>query len=124
VAVVAGSGLAGLEAWPLTGWRLFSQRRGAVATRYEARVVGVDGTEKPIPFGALAHGFSGSVQVLERMARQRPEQREPTCRAWADETVRVTGLPVIDVRVYGVVDDLRDGTSRATLAWACGARAR
>jgi len=50
VAAVAACGLTGVEAWPLTGWRLFSQRRGPVAVRLEARVVEPGGAEAPIPF--------------------------------------------------------------------------
>ena len=124
VAAVAACGLAGVEAWPLTGWRLFSERRGPVATRLEARAVAADGTEVPIPFGRLPSAYSGSVPVLRDMAGQRPEQREPACGAWAAATARLTSTPVAEVRVYQVADDLRDGSSRATLAWTCGRGAR
>ncbi len=120
VAAVAGSGLAGLEAWPLTGWRLFSERRQAVVMRLEARAVAPDGAEAPVPFGRLPHAYSGSVPVLAQMAGQRPAEREPVCRAWADATARLTGNPVAAVRVYRVADDLRDGSTSASLAWTCG----
>ena len=122
MAIVAASGLLGLEAWPLTGWRLFSDRRHPVSSRFEARVVAPDGAESPIPFGALPHAFSGSVPVLQQMAGQVPSEREPACVAWAEATARVTGAAVAEVRVYEVADDLRDGTHRAVLAWTCGGR--
>jgi hypothetical protein len=124
VAAVAVSGAAGVEAWPLTGWRLFSQRRGPVSTRLEARAVAADGAEVPVPFGRLPHALSGSVPVLRQMAHERPEEREPACGAWAAATARLTTVPVVEVRVYAVADDLRDGRSRATLAWTCARGAR
>jgi hypothetical protein len=124
VGLVAVAGLAGVEAWPLTGWRLFSDRRHPVTTRFEARVVGPDGSEAPLPFADLPHAFSGSVPVLEQMSGQAPPEREPACGAWADATARVTGAWVAEVRVYSVADDLRDGSSRAALAWTCGRRPR
>lgn len=117
---MAACGLAGVEAWPLTGWRLFSQRRGPVVTRFEARAVAPGGNEVPLPFAALPHAFSGSVPTLERMAGQQPEEREPACRAWAAATARLLGASVAEVRVYEVADDLRLGTTRAALAWTCG----
>lgn len=124
VAAVAVSGLSGIEAWPLTGWRLFSERRHPVTTRHEARVAAADGSEAPVPFNDLPSSYSGSVPVLAQMARQRPDRREPACSAWADATARLTGIPVAEVRVYEVVADLRDGRTRATLAWTCARRPR
>jgi hypothetical protein len=124
VSAVAASGLLGLEAWPLTGWRLFSTPRGPVTAHFEARVVSADGVEAPVPFNRLPHGFSGSEPDLERMARQRPDRREPACRAWADATARLGGTTVSEVRVYEVHDDLRDGSTQAALAWTCAQRAR
>jgi len=122
VGAVAVAGLTGLEAWPLTGWRLFSRRRQPIVMRYEARVVATDGTEAPVPFGALPHAYSGSAPVLARMAGQRPEQREPACAAWAGATAQVTGRPVVEVRVYRVVEDFRTTTTREARAWTCGTR--
>jgi hypothetical protein len=124
VAAVGASGLVGVEAWPLTGWRLFSSRRERVTTRLEARSLAVDGTERAVPFGELPHGFSGSDPVLRRMADQRPDEREPACAAWADATSRLTGTSVAEVRVYEVAHDLGDGSTRAALAWTCARRGR
>ena len=120
MAAVALSGLAGLEAWPLTGWRLFSERRGPVAVRFEARAVDAAGSEAAIPFGSLPNGYSGSNPLLERMAGQAPPQRQGVCRAWVEATTGLTGVPVAEVRVYRVADDLRDGSRQASLAWTCG----
>ncbi len=124
VAAVAACGFVGVEAWPLTGWRLFSERRGPVTIRLEARTVTADGSEALVPFGRLPHSYSGSVPVLAEMAGQRPEQREPACGAWAVATAELTRILVVEVRVYEVADDLRDGSSRAALAWTCARGAR
>ena len=120
VAAVAVCGFAGLEAWPLTGWRLFSERRQPVVTRYEARAADGAGAEAPIPFERLPHGYSGSNPLLERMASQPAPRREGVCGAWAEATAALTGSPVAEVRVYRVAEDLRDGSRRAELAWTCG----
>lgn len=119
VAAVGVFGLSGLEAWPLTGWRLFSARRQPVLLRYEARVVTAAG-EAPVPFGSLPHGYSGSGPVLSRMAGQDPLARVPACAAWAAAAARELGAAVTEVRVYAVEDDLRDGSRHDTLAWTCG----
>ena len=120
VVAVATSGLAGLEAWPLTGWRLFSSRRQAVVVRFEARALAADGSEAPVPFAALPRRYSGWVHVLSEMAGQRPEQREPACRAWAEATAGVTGRSVAEVRVYEVTHDLDRAATGVALAWTCG----
>ena len=119
VATVGACGLTGLEAWPLTGWRLFSSRRQPVVLRHEARVVTATG-EAAVPFGALPHGYSGSGPLLDRMAGQAVAAREPACAAWAAAIARALGTPVAELRVYVVEDDLRDGNRRDTLAWTCG----
>lgn len=118
VAAVGMFGFTGVEAWPLTGWRLFSARRQPVVLRYEARVVTVAG-EAPVPFGALPHGYSGSGPILARMAGQDPLAREPVCAAWAAAAARALRAAVTEVRVYAVEDDLRNGSRHATLAWTC-----
>ena len=119
VVAVALCGLTGLEAWPLTGWRLFSSRRHPVVLRYEARVLTAAG-EARVPFGSLPHGYSGSGPVLERMAGQAAPEREPACAAWAAATTQALGAPVTEVRVYAVEDDLRHRSRHETLAWTCG----
>lgn len=120
VAAVASCGLTGLEAWPLTGWRLFSERRHPVTSRYEVRAVDPAGFEAAIPFARLPHGYSGSNPLLEGMAGQSPSQREGVCAAWARATTAYTGTPVTEVRVYQVTEDLRQGSRRTEVAWTCG----
>ena len=119
VAAVAISGITGIEAWPLTGWRLFSSRRQPVSLGYEARAVDRAGREAPVPFDRLPSGYSGWDPLLERMAGQDGTERDRVCAAWAAATADLTGAPVAEVRVYRVADDRRDGSRRSWLAWAC-----
>ena len=65
-------GVAGLEAWPLTGWRLFADARQARQPGFQAVTVDRAGRETPIPFADLPVGYRGDVQVLKGFAGLAP----------------------------------------------------
>ena len=91
--------LAEVNAWPLTGWRLFSQVRGPTQPGWQAVVVGPTGEESPVPFGRLPRGFRGGLHVLQDFPSMSPRERLGVCRAWADGA-RDVGVPVVALRVY------------------------
>ena len=49
-------GLVGLEAWPLTGWRLFADARQARQPGFQAVTVDRAGRETTVPFADLPAG--------------------------------------------------------------------
>jgi hypothetical protein len=100
-------GVAGLEAWPLTGWRLFADARQARQPGFQAVTVDADGRETPIPFRDLPTGFRGDVQVLKGFAALAPPRQAAVCQAWARE-VRARGGEVAELRIYATVTDVSD----------------
>jgi hypothetical protein len=98
-------GVFGLEAWPLTGWRLFADARRPVQVSWQAVTVDRAGGETPVPFRDLPAGFQGDVQVLKGFAALPVGRQAAVCGAWAD-AVRARGGQVEAVRIYRVVADV------------------
>jgi len=117
-------GLLGFEAWPLTGWRLFSDARQARQSGWQAVTVDGAGRETPLPFRDLPAGFQGDVQVLKGFPDLSPGERAAVCLAWADAVDQRHGR-VEAVRVYRTETDLshrvgeRGAPPDRTLYWTC-----
>jgi hypothetical protein len=105
LAAFLACGLVGLEAWPLTGWRLFADARQPVQVAWQAVTVDAAGRETPVPFADLPVGFHGNVQVLKGFASLPAAEQAAVCAAWAD-AVRARGGQVGAVRVYRTVTDV------------------
>ena len=98
-------GVAGLEAWPLTGWRLFADARQARQPGFQAVTVDRADRETPIPFRDLPAGYRGDVQVLKGFASLPSARQAAVCQAWAT-AVRERGGEVAEVRIYQTVTDV------------------
>jgi hypothetical protein len=107
LAVFLVCGVAGFEAWPLTGWRLFADARQARQPGFQAVTTDADGRETPIPFRDLRAGFRGDVQVLKGFASLPSARQAAVCQAWARE-VRARGGEVAELRIYATVTDVSD----------------
>ncbi|HEV8647932.1 MAG TPA: hypothetical protein VG276_00675 [Actinomycetes bacterium] len=118
-------GLLGLEAWPLTGWRLFADARQARQSGWQAVTVDGAGRETPVPFRDLPAGFRGDVQVLKGFPDLSPGERAAVCLAWADAVEQRGGGRVEAVRVYRTETDVsnrvgkRGAPPARTLYWTC-----
>lgn len=109
-AVVA---LADVNAWPLTGWRLFSTVRGPTLPGWEAVVVASDGRESPVPIVRMGRGFRGALHVLQDFPQLDERERQALCRTWASASQRA-GMDVAAVRVYRTVATVSLGASPPT----------
>jgi hypothetical protein len=116
-------GLGGLEAWPLTGWKLFSSLRTSQQTVWLAVEVDRAGHETRIPFDRLPRGYGNFVLVMRDFASLPAERRLAVCHTWAD-AARGLASDAAEVRIYKVVRDLsrRGQAPTHTLLLACAPR--
>lgn len=105
-------GLARIEAWPLTGWRLFSHVRKPVQTSWRAVVVSSTGTESGMGFADAA--YRGTPHVLDGFPSSTAAQRDAVCSVWLAE-LRREGRDVASIHIERVIVDhsRRDGRRRA-----------
>jgi hypothetical protein len=117
--------LAGIEAWPLTGWRLFSHLRTERQTAWEPDAVGVDGREARLAFGSLPAAFHGFPLLMKTFAGLPRSEQASVCAAWLS-AARTMKPGTTAIRIYRVSFDLlprRDGRpagpSTRQLAYRC-----
>ncbi len=107
LAVFVATGLLQVEAWPFSGWRLFSHLRTEEVRGWQATVVDADGAERPIPFESFPAGFRTALHVLQGFTGLSIEGRVEVCGAWAAELARV-GIDAVEIRVYATTRPARD----------------
>ncbi|GAC1423992.1 MAG: hypothetical protein NVSMB57_16370 [Actinomycetota bacterium] len=118
-------GFARIEAWPLTGWRLFSHIRRPIQSSWNVVTVDEHGNEYSLPGEKLGQSFRGTTHVLDEFAALPKSKQIAACDAWA-EAARRFGAHVVSVRIYRIVSDvsMRDGDRGApprsrTLRFTC-----
>jgi hypothetical protein len=93
-------GLLGIEAWPLSGFRLFSHLRTADHTALIGVTVDDEGVETPIPFGRLPAAYRGFGFVARDLPSLTSRERLSTCRVWMTAVERELERDVAGVRIY------------------------
>ena len=99
-----------LEAWPLTGFRLFSNLRQEVRTTWVARTVAPDGKESTLWFDDLPRPYQDFYLLMPGFRRLPPSKQRSICAAWLAEARRVRPRTAA-LRIYRVERDLRPGTA-------------
>lgn len=108
-------GVVGIEAWPLTGFRLFSHLRYEHQIEWQAFAVAPDGREDWLPLSRFPGGYNGFPLVMKSFASRSPEQQAGMCRAW---TLAASGLrgKTTAIRIYSVDRHLQPRQGRRAMA--------
>ena len=120
--VFALTGLAHLELFPFSGFRLFSELRSDERVSWQLLAVDADGEESPIRLSELPVGYRNSTKLLPGFADLTEAERDAICDAWAAPT-RASGQEVVEVRVYEIVQGVHPDAAPPDrrLAHTCGA---
>jgi hypothetical protein len=121
--VFLACGLLSIELWPLTGWRLYHERRGAERSSWQIVAVDPQGAEETVRLDALPLGWHNTSRLIGEFEGMDDAARDSVCDAWA-EPARTEGVEVTEVRIYRVRSTLRaePPDRRRELAWTCGQR--
>jgi hypothetical protein len=92
-------GVFGIEAWPLSGFRLFSAPRGSTSTGWRLVAVGPNGVERPVSVSRLGAAYRGFGFVARSLTDLPPADRAATCEAW----LRATASIGIDAEMLRIV---------------------
>ena len=116
--LLVGAGI-GVEAWPLTGWRLFSAERDDTQTQYVLEAVDVDGSTRRVDLDELpGRPYSNAEWAMAELPHAPDTRREAVCQALLGPVVEIEpGLAELriardDARLvesegaWTVVDDL------------------
>jgi hypothetical protein len=91
-------GLTNLDAWPLTGWRLFSSVRGPETVAVEARAVDAQGRSRVVRMGPISAGLRGFELLVKDFPALSREERDAACAAWLG-AVRSSGIRAMALEV-------------------------
>jgi hypothetical protein len=119
------AGLIGLEAWPLTGWKMYSRLRHGEYWAWQVLAVGPDGDERYVELRDLPTAYHGVAYFLGDLAARSAEDQEAACLALG-EAARTQYPEVVGVvvdRIRGRVptdpDDPPSGPSGRIRTYQC-----
>ena len=114
-----------IEAWPLTGWRLFSHPRRANLYGWRAYTFDARGRETAIDFARFPRADRHLPLIMQTYGKLPPAREDAVCRAWAAR-MRSFGVQVSGVRIYRTHVNLRlhryhrhPPRARRTLFYVC-----
>jgi hypothetical protein len=112
--------LVGIEAWPFTAFKLFSQVRTHERVTWELVAVTADGDRHEIVPGELPIAYRTATIRLGDLDHMSDDEADELCRAWA-EPLTDEGIAVVEVRIFEHTDDVRPDvdTEVVELAHAC-----
>ena len=88
-----------IEAWPFTGWRLYSNTKGPTAGSFIAYRVGPNHGEHLVDYHDLPYAFQRTPYVLNKFPSSSANEREDACDGIA-QGEREAGRPVAAIRIY------------------------
>jgi hypothetical protein len=113
--------LAHLEAWPFTGFRLFSELRSSEVQLWRIAAVSSDGSESTVHLGELPVAYRTTNRVIDGFDAMTRRERDKVCDGWM-VPLRERGDDVVGVRVYSSTRSVRPDApaADAELAYECG----
>jgi len=119
--VFAITGIAHLELFPFSGFRLFSEVRGEARITWELRAVDDRGEEVEIDIDHLPLGYRQAPRMIARLRHLGEHERDEICDAWATP-LRERGVRVTRVRIYRTAASVRPGgpPPERELQYECG----
>ena len=75
------SGLIGVEAWPLTGWKMYARVRHGDFWGWQVRAVGLDGSERSVDLRNTPAAYHGVTHFLSNFEGLSAERRQAACLA-------------------------------------------
>jgi hypothetical protein len=82
LAAFLACGVLGIEAWPLSGFRLFSAPRASISTGWRLVAIGPDGAEEPVNVSRLGAAYRGFGFVARTFTALPLADQAATCQAW------------------------------------------
>ncbi len=129
VGAVAVCGAFSIEAWPLTGFRLFSRERSEVVPGWMATSVDARGHETRIRFARFPWADRSFIAIMTTYERLSLAEQAATCRAWARLVRRHGGSTAGGLRLYATTRQMRSHIgrrrrvgARKQLRWTCSDR--
>jgi len=126
---VSVCGVLSIEAWPLTGWRLFSTERERIDHGWRAMSVDARGRETPVDFARFGSTYRFFNRTMMGFATLSSAQQQTTCRAWRRIVRQHGGRAAGGLRLYATTRDMRRHigrrapvVARATPMWTCTER--
>ena len=121
LALLLMCGVAGIERWPLTAFRLYADPRRPTHPSWELATVDEVGAERTASLYDLPIAYRNTDRQLGRSGDPEPERVDARCRVWA-AAFRDRDVSVVALRVYRSRVDARTG-DRLTrrLVWTCEA---
>ena len=89
LALLLVPGLIGFDAWPLTGWRLFSLARDETQTRWVIEAVDDDGSARIVDLEELPLRYRHAEWPMSDLAGASTERRQAVCEALLGAVVAV-----------------------------------
>jgi hypothetical protein len=93
-------GIFGLELWPLTGWRLFSQLRTDHQVAWQATAVGSEG-ETQLRFAELPRAYRNFPLVMRTYSALPRVSQVEACRLWL-EAAQGVHAAATELRIYRI----------------------
>ena len=96
--LLAVPGIIGFEAWPLTGWRLFSLSRDDSQTMWVVQAVADDGSSRPVDLEDLPLRYRHAEWPMAELPGASEERRQAVCEALLGAVVDVVpGTAAVEI---------------------------